>query len=132
MGDLIEVLLGFMDKGGDVLWLIAALLFEAFQLGESIRNFRLVEEAVYDENAGGRTADVERLLRLVCGRGHAVLGPSGHGLGGAAPGFGSKWGGQDLQCRRARSGGAAVLWELWSKRSQRLTKLPHQTRASVM
>ena len=48
--------------------LIAALFFEAFQLGESIRNFRLVEEVVYDENAGGRTADVERLFRLVCGR----------------------------------------------------------------
>ena len=27
MGGLIEVLLAFMDKGGDVLWLIAALLF---------------------------------------------------------------------------------------------------------
>ena len=27
MGDLIEVLLGFMTKGGDVLWLIAALVF---------------------------------------------------------------------------------------------------------
>ena len=27
LGDLFEVLLRFMDKGGDVLWLIAALLF---------------------------------------------------------------------------------------------------------
>jgi len=27
LGDLSEILLGFMDKGGDVLWLIAALLF---------------------------------------------------------------------------------------------------------
>ena len=27
LGDLSETLLGFMDKGGDVLWLIAALLF---------------------------------------------------------------------------------------------------------
>ena len=27
MGDMIEVLLGFMTKGGDVLWLIAALVF---------------------------------------------------------------------------------------------------------
>ncbi|MFT5710720.1 MAG: biopolymer transport protein ExbB [Halioglobus sp.] len=27
MGDMTEVLLGFMTKGGDVLWLIAALLF---------------------------------------------------------------------------------------------------------
>ena len=57
--------------------LIAALLFEAFQLGESIRNFRLVEEAVYDENAGGRTADVERLFRLVCGRRWEVVAPTG-------------------------------------------------------
>ncbi|AQA17534.1 biopolymer transporter ExbB [Halioglobus japonicus] len=32
MGDLIEVLLGFMDKGGDVLWLIAALLFVMWTL----------------------------------------------------------------------------------------------------
>ena len=27
MGGIIEVLLGFMDKGGDVLWIIAGLLF---------------------------------------------------------------------------------------------------------
>ena len=32
MGGLIEVLLGFMDKGGDVLWLIAALLFVMWTL----------------------------------------------------------------------------------------------------
>ncbi|MCX2973911.1 MotA/TolQ/ExbB proton channel family protein [Halieaceae bacterium IMCC8485] len=32
MGGIIEVLLGFMDKGGDVLWLIAALLFVMWTL----------------------------------------------------------------------------------------------------
>ena len=32
MGGLIEVLLAFMDKGGDVLWLIAALLFVMWTL----------------------------------------------------------------------------------------------------
>ena len=32
MGGLIEVLLGFMDKGGNVLWLIAALLFVMWTL----------------------------------------------------------------------------------------------------
>ena len=32
MGGLIEVLLAFMDKGGDVLWLIAALLFVMWML----------------------------------------------------------------------------------------------------
>ncbi|MEP5568205.1 MAG: MotA/TolQ/ExbB proton channel family protein [Halioglobus sp.] len=32
MGGNIEVLLGFMDKGGDVLWLIAALLFVMWTL----------------------------------------------------------------------------------------------------
>ena len=32
MGGFIEVLLGFMDKGGDVLWLIAALLFVMWTL----------------------------------------------------------------------------------------------------
>ena len=32
VGGLIEVLLGFMDKGGDVLWLIAALLFVMWML----------------------------------------------------------------------------------------------------
>ncbi|MEM1114108.1 MAG: MotA/TolQ/ExbB proton channel family protein [Pseudomonadota bacterium] len=32
MGGLIEVLLGFMDKGGEVLWLIAALLFVMWAL----------------------------------------------------------------------------------------------------
>ena len=40
---------------------------------------------------------------------------------------------QDLQSKdELGSRGAAVLWELWSKRSQRLTKLHHQTRASVL
>lgn len=32
MGDLFQVLLGFMDKGGDVLWLIAALLLVMWML----------------------------------------------------------------------------------------------------
>ncbi len=32
MGELSEALLGFMDKGGDVLWLIAALLFVMWML----------------------------------------------------------------------------------------------------
>jgi biopolymer transport protein ExbB len=32
MGDLTETLLGFMDKGGDVLWLIAALLLMMWML----------------------------------------------------------------------------------------------------
>lgn len=32
MGGMTEVLLGFMDKGGDVLWLIAALLFVMWTL----------------------------------------------------------------------------------------------------
>ena len=32
MGGLMEVLLAFMDKGGDVLWLIAALLFVMWAL----------------------------------------------------------------------------------------------------
>ena len=32
LGDLPEVLLRFMDKGGDVLWLIAALLFVMWAL----------------------------------------------------------------------------------------------------
>jgi biopolymer transport protein ExbB len=32
MGGLIEVLLAFMDKGGEVLWLIAALLFVMWSL----------------------------------------------------------------------------------------------------
>jgi biopolymer transport protein ExbB len=32
VGGLMEVLLGFMDKGGDVLWLIAALLFVMWML----------------------------------------------------------------------------------------------------
>ena len=32
MGGLTEVLLGFMDKGGDVLWLIALLLFVMWTL----------------------------------------------------------------------------------------------------
>ena len=32
MGGMIEVLLGFMDKGGNVLWLIAALLFVMWTL----------------------------------------------------------------------------------------------------
>ena len=32
MGGFIEVLLGFMDKGGDVLWLIAILLFVMWTL----------------------------------------------------------------------------------------------------
>ena len=32
LGDLIQVLLGFMDKGGNVLWLIAALLFVMWML----------------------------------------------------------------------------------------------------
>lgn len=32
LGGLIEVLLGFMDKGGDVLWLIAALLLVMWML----------------------------------------------------------------------------------------------------
>ena len=32
MGSLIEVLLAFMDKGGEVLWLIAALLFVMWTL----------------------------------------------------------------------------------------------------
>ncbi|RLQ23457.1 MotA/TolQ/ExbB proton channel family protein [Seongchinamella sediminis] len=32
MGGFIEVLLGFMDKGGDVLWLIALLLFVMWTL----------------------------------------------------------------------------------------------------
>ncbi len=32
MGGVIEVLLAFMDKGGDVLWLIAALLFVMWAL----------------------------------------------------------------------------------------------------
>jgi len=32
MGDMTEVLLGFMTKGGDVLWLIAALVFVMWML----------------------------------------------------------------------------------------------------
>ena len=32
LGGIAEVLLGFMDKGGDVLWLIAALLFVMWML----------------------------------------------------------------------------------------------------
>jgi biopolymer transport protein ExbB len=32
MGGMIEILLAFMDKGGDVLWLIAALLFVMWAL----------------------------------------------------------------------------------------------------
>ncbi len=32
MGDMTEVLMGFMNKGGDVLWLIAALVLVMWML----------------------------------------------------------------------------------------------------